>query len=82
MRTSLVVGIISLLLERVHFVIFVIYENHISKKNTNPLYLNKVQETLFILILLFLSIFVICFIINFKNMTILIQKIFKVIFKA
>ena len=46
MRTSLVVGIISLLLAVLFFVIFVIFENYMMKKEKNPMYLNKIGESL------------------------------------
>lgn len=82
MRTSLVVGIISLLLAILLFVILVIYENHMMKKEKNPMYLNKIGESLFILVLFFSSIFAICFFMNTKNMISFISHVFKVIFKA
>ena len=82
MRTSLVVGIISLLLAIFLFVILVIYENHMMKKEKNPMYLNKIGESLFILVLFFSSIFAICFFMNTKNMISFISHVFKVIFKA
>lgn len=57
MRTSLVVvvGIISLLLAVSFFIIFVIFENYMMKKEKNPMYLNKIGESLFILVLFFLQ---------------------------
>ena len=82
MRTSLVVGIISLLLAILLFVILVIYENHMMKKEKNPMYLNKIGESLFILVLFFSSIFAICFFMSTKNMISFISHVFKVIFKA
>ena len=84
MRTSLVVvvGKISLLLAVLFFVIFVIFENYMMKKEKNPMYLNKIEESLFILVLFFSSIFAICFFMNTKNMISFISHVFKVIFKA
>ena len=69
MRISLVVGIISLLLAAVFFVIFSVYENHMYKKDESykdHMYVGTFQEVIFILFLIFATIFSICLFLNFS----------------
>ena len=67
MRTSLIMGIISLLLAIVFFIIFCNYEkynlNH-NPKTKEQAYLSKLQEVLFLCTLFAGSVFAICFLFN------------------